>query len=212
MSRRITYRSVIAQTARALRQKQQMERAQAKDRERKARDEDRLRAQADKDAKQKYLEIRAEDTEQKNKDLAIQIVELENILEHAIGVDSSIMFSGLKDHQEFTRFELPPELIQEPIPPQNGVLNIKEPSIVLQLIPGWKERHEKVVQQAVDHYHTLEKKYESQVSERNQKIKQLEEDYQGRKKEFENSQQQHNSEVDELKDRYTKGTHTTIIA
>ena len=212
MPRRMTYNSYMVQKARAERQRQQMERAQAREKERAAKEEARRRAQTDKEVKQRYLQIRIEDTDEKNRELADRIDGLGKILEHAADVNSSISFSDLRDHQAFPVFEFPKELLQEPIPPQNNALSMKEPDALAKLIPGWEKRHAKALQEAQRNFEIAKYNYEQQVAQRNEKIKQLEEEYIGRKNEFELAQQKHNSEVDGLETSYTGGDPSAIVA
>ena len=195
----------------AERQRQQMELARAREIERRRKEEIRNRAQADKAAKQQYLEIRVEDREEKNKELAEKLSELRNILDNALNVDNTISFSNLLDHTEFSDFQLPKELQKEILAPNENAFEVQEPDFLMKLIPGWKARHEKAVQGVQHGFQMAKNNYESQVKERDEKIKQLRDEYENKKKEFEASQKQHNDGVAEFEKGYRDGEPSVII-
>ncbi len=216
MARRATFHSLIAQAARDQarreREQQQQARARQKNFERAQREATRQKVQSDKEAKQRYLESRMEETEDKNKQLSERIGELSKILEYTLQVDDTISFDSLRIKDQFRYFTLPEDLQTAPKPPQLetflGV--VKKPGTFEKLIPGVDARYQKALQDARDKFQVDQQKYEANMVDREAKIQKLREEYDKEKQAFDLKVQERDKEIEEFEKLYRNSDPTAV--
>lgn len=167
-------------------------------------------AQLERQRKQAYLQGQIQLAEVRNGGLGKRLEALSTILECALDSKQSVTFEGLKEHRPFRGFELPKALQAEPVLPPNPVLSIKDPDFSLKIIPGWRQRHERVLQEARDRYEIERRKYNAQVDDRNAKIKALRDQYDSEKARYEADMQTLNQEVNKLQAGYGRGDVAAI--
>jgi len=218
MSRRSGFSGLITQMARAAaqreREQQKYERNLRLSAERDRKQEIKLKAQTDKEEKQRYLEERIHETEDLNKDLGNRIADLSSILEHTLTINDTILFDTLRIHDEFRKFELPPELQKEHLPTsrEEYFSKIPKPSAFDKLIPGWDGRYQSKLQEAEKHFKEYQEKFDKFATEQNNKIETLREVYNREKQSFDAKIQQRNQEVDQLESAYKSNDPEAIIA
>lgn len=85
-----------------------------------------------KEAKQRYLEGRINETEERNAELTAYVEELQGILEHTLTVDDTISFESLLIRERFTPAPVPHELVAgQPRPQEAAFLGqLKPPSLL----------------------------------------------------------------------------------
>jgi restriction system protein len=167
-------------------------------------------AQAAREAKQRHIDEQMTLTESHNQTLKQKVEQLNNLLEQALDNTIDISFENLRKHKPFREFILPPVLQTEPIPPTNSTKNIPEPDFLMKLIPGWEKRHEKILREAWYQYTALKQKYDSQVAERNEKIKKLRDEYESEKTKYDQTIQQIDNDINKLEIAYKAGDSSAI--
>lgn len=199
--------------ARRIREQETQRRKQQRAAERNYRHQLKFKAQADKEAKKQYAESRIQEVEDLNKELAERINELSGILEYSLSINDTIPFDSLRLHDEFHKFELPPELQREHIETtrEEYFSKISPPSTIEKLIPGWENRYQKKLDEAERLFKNYQGKFQAYSTERNNKIKFLQEEYNKEKYTFDSKIQQHNQEVDALEDAYKNSDPDAIV-
>lgn len=152
-------------------------------------------------------------TEKLNEDLTKTVFDLRNILQRAISTDPVISFKKLTMYKEFQKFELPTELAREPVfvSRKEYFSKIPTPSTLEKLIPGWKRRYQKTLQEGERLYKKYQEEFNIHVDERNSKIAKFREDYENAKRDFDLRIQQHNQEVNEFAKAYQIGNPSAIV-
>ena len=209
MARRKSLTAVLNQMARDAARR---EREQQKAIERARRQELKLQAQADKEAKQRYVNSRIRETEELNRELEFLLNELSNILESTLTVDDTISFESLRVHDEFHKFELPPELEEEHVATtrEEYFSKITPPSAIDKLIPGWEKRYQKRLEKSEERFKDYQEKFESYNSKRREKITKLQEEYNKEKEAFDLKVQNNNQDVDNLESSYKSGDSEAV--
>ncbi|HPG38270.1 MAG TPA: restriction endonuclease [bacterium] len=211
MARRSSFGSLINQIAREHARMARLQEAQKREiqrnYERTQRETARLKTLADKEAKQRYLESRIEETEEKNKELLERNSELGRILEHTLHVDDTIQFDSLRIKEIFKSFEIPPDLKIPPKAPQfeDYLSTIKKPTALEKLIPGAEGRYQRAILEIKTKFNEDKNKYDIIIADRKIKIQKLNDTYDKEKQAFNFKVQQRNSEVDEFEKAYRNG-------
>lgn len=212
MARRGSFTSLINQMAREAARSERERLKQEREIDRARKQEIRLSVQTNKEAKQQYLEIRVQKTEDLNNELAFKVEGLKNILEHTLKVYDAISFDILKINDEFPKFELPLELQKEPltISKEEFFSKIPKPTSLEKLIPGWEKKYQATLQEAKGRYEEYEVKVEIYVAERNKKISDLQIEYSKEKEAFEQKKNQRNQEIIEFENAYKNADPTAV--
>ncbi len=99
-------------SARAQREREAAMRRQLRNQVRADREAERHRVMEAKEAKQRYLEERTQEVDDRNEELSDQLTELRGILEHTLSVNDMISFDSLRMKDEFRPFN-PPHIFFE---------------------------------------------------------------------------------------------------
>jgi restriction system protein len=218
MARGNSFNSLMTQIARdqARREREQQQQLRARQRvqEQAQKEAARQKAIGDKEAKQRYLESRVEEVEDKNQQLSDRIRELNGILEYTLQIDDKIDFESLRIKDKFRSFVLPPNLQEAPQAPNLDTIlaSVKKPSGVEKLIPGAEGRYQKALQQAKSDFESLQKTYESLMTDRQAKIQRLQDEYEKEKRAFDLKIRERNQEVDEFEKAYRNSDPNAVIA
>jgi restriction system protein len=105
--------AVARDAARAQRQAATNQRRLIRDHQRAMRQAERNRILAAKEARQRYLEERLQEVEDKNEALNDYIHELQGILDFTLSIDDTISFDSLRSAEGFRQFVVP-KVISEP--------------------------------------------------------------------------------------------------
>jgi len=205
--------AVARESARSQRQREAAIRRQLREQARAVREEERRRALEAKEAKQRYLEERVQEVDERNEELDSQITELRAILEHTLRVNDMISFDSLRVKDEFRSFSPPQELAAPTLIPQKETFfsSVKPPGFFGRNIPGSEDRYQRLLRQAESRYREALRNYEVLEAERNSKLSKLKEDYEKEKQAFDLKIKQRNEEVDELEKDYRGGDQTAVI-
>ena len=168
----------------------------------------REQALKDKEEKSLYFENRPKETEKLNQDVAKTISDLENILTSALSTRHDIIFKNLYNHDDFPELELPSDLKKTLVLTSRDdyLSKIHKPSLLEKAVPGWKQRHQKKLQNAELRY----KEYEEDIAKRDSKIAVLTQKHESKKTAFSLKIQQHNQDIDEFEKDYINGTPATV--
>ena len=160
-----------------------------------------------------YVEDQKQVSEKMNQELAKRISDLKFILYKGLGDDHVALFERLKLYDEFPKFRLPDELNREITPTNRSEYfsKIPKPSPVEKLIPGWKIRYRKTLQEAEILFREYTEKLNAYVVERNNKIAALREEYENEKSAFDLKNQQHNKEIDDFEKAYNNAYVAAIV-
>jgi restriction system protein len=195
----------------------QRKQAEIEARRRQAQSE-RERKQVEKEAKQQYLAVRIEETEELNIKVQDQINELSKILEHTLDIDDTIAFDSLRVKEEFPPFMPPQELTITDSPPnKQEFLKHVKPMGFLENALGMKGRYQRELQAAETEYKNAVTAYEKSQAEKNAKLEQLRAEYEVNHEAFLRKVQQRDQEVTELETAYKEGepsaimTYTTMV-
>lgn len=99
--------AVARDAARAQRQAAASQRRLIREHERAMRQAERNRILAAREARQRYLEERLQEVEDKNDALNEYIQELRSILDCTLSIDDTISFDSLRSHEPFRQFVVP---------------------------------------------------------------------------------------------------------
>jgi restriction system protein len=218
MARGSSFGSLVTAIARDQARNERLQVQQARQRQREIekaqREAVRQRAMADKEAKQRYLEARIQETDDKNKQLLEEIKNLQGILDHTLQIDDTIKFDDLRIKDIFQEFLLPPELQNIPKAPQLAawLATVKKPSALEKLIPGSEGRYQRALQEMRIKFQENQKKFDAYIAAREAKIKNLRDEYDKEKQDFETKKQERNIEVDEFEAAYKKCDPTAVIS
>ncbi len=167
-------------------------------------------AQQERERKQAHIYAELHRADVLNHALAKRLEELSTILEHALSYEHTVTFEALKSHRPFHPFVLPDDVPAEPRLPTNPVLSIKEPDFSLKLLPGWRQRHEKVLREARNQWDMLKRQYERQVSYRNELIQTQRAKYETEKARYEAVLSEADALFDRLQAGYQQGDPSAI--
>jgi restriction system protein len=164
---------------------------------------------AEKQAKQDYLESRLEEAEDINLQMSGWIQDLQNILEHTLGVDDSISFDDLRIKDTFPPIQVPNELalsLKEP------VLNkpSSPPKWLSNIFTCLKQRHLEALKKADLAYKSSKRRYLDIERERLDKLAKYQSDHEKSLQGFMLKVQQRNAEVDELEADYRLGDASAV--
>jgi restriction system protein len=216
MARRTSFIGVMNAMAREAARVQRVAEANKKRAERERlqaiRNAERQAAAAAKEAKQRYLEDRINEVEDKNAEIARRMEEFKGILSHTLAVDDRIDFDTLRIYEKFPDFA-PPEEIAKAVsaPLEETYLNfVKQPSFLSKLVPGWSKRHGKAIALARERYASEFEKYVQAETSRKERYDKLKEEYDRSLESFNLKVQNRNLEVDELKRTYEAGDPVAV--
>ena len=170
--------------------------------------EARAQAYRDKEEKSIYFENRLKETEKLNQNIAKTISDLENILTSALSTRYNVIFKSLYNYDDFPELELPSDLKKTLVLTSldDYLSKIHKPSLFEKAVPGWKQRHQKKLQNAELRY----KEYEEDIAKRDSKIAVLTQKHESKKTAFSLKIQQHNQDIDEFEKDYINGTPATV--
>jgi restriction system protein len=174
---------------------------------------ERMQKIQNKEEKQRYLQQRLEEAEDKNTELVEWIDNLKGILNHTLPIDDTIKFDTLRIKEEFKPAPIPKELSACPNPPQKEhyVYKVK-PLGFFEKAFGKKERHRRELEEADSRYEAARLSYEQGEKERELKLDQFLIEQERSRQSFMLKVQQRNEEVDEFEASYRNGDYQTIIA
>ena len=201
MPRRKSFSSIMKAAAKESARAQRQAAAQQRQR---IREHERAAKAAEKQAKQEYLESRLEEVEDSNLQIANWIQDLQNILEHTLGVDDAISFDDLRVKDTFPSLQIPTELSikrQEPILQKPS----SPPKWLSNIFTCLKQRHINALKKADLTYKSNRKNYLEIEQERLGKLEKYKSDYERSRQSFVLKVQQRNAEVDELEADYRAG-------
>ena len=151
MARRSSLYAAWAQAGReSERQRQAQQRFQAqaiRAREQAIRSAERARVSNERDMKRLHAEAREEETAALEAELASRTEGLETILKATLAVDDYIDLDTLKQHPVIPAFN-PGQLGQPAPPPQQAAYVVAPLTFAQKLLPGAKDRHERVLAEA----------------------------------------------------------------
>ena len=136
--------AVARDTARAQRQAATNQRRLIREHERAMRLAERNRILAAKEARQRYLEERLQEVEDKNDALNDYIQELQGILDSTLRTDDTISFDSLRSREGFRQFVVPKVIAEPHSEPVRDrfFAAIKAPNWFMSLFPSVKAKHE----------------------------------------------------------------------
>jgi restriction system protein len=123
----------------------------------------------ERDQKRLYLESRAEEVEEMNRQLGEQVADLEELLAHTLAVDNYLELDLLKRTAESPEFHPGPLSCEKSAPSEVEFLP-PLPSLLRRLVPGAKQQYVRAVQEAQEKYQIASREFESQEAERKRRL------------------------------------------
>lgn len=207
-----TLNTMAKEQAKAQRQKEAEEKRQAAAMAKAAREAERARALHNKANKQRYLEARLSETEDKNNELAQQIDSLKYILNHTLKVDDLITFDSLRIYETYTPTPVPTNLATPSLSPtKEPFLNKVKRRTLLENLLGRKERYERDIEAAEEEYQAAWQIYEATESEREKRLAQFLAQGKEAEQAFIQQLDERNTGVSELEAAYQKGEGSAVL-
>jgi len=206
--------AVARDAARAQRQAAANQRRMIRDHERAMRQAERNRTLAAKEARQRYIEERLQEIEDKNDALSEYIQELRSILDDTLTIDDTISFDSLRSHDGFRQFVIP-KVIAEPLAePVRDLFfaEIKSPNWFMSLFPSVKAKYEESLNRAEGAYQNALKQFTLSEAQRQSQIAKLRQQYEAERAAFQRKQEDQNAEVNDFEKAYLEGDRDAIIA
>lgn len=206
--------AVARDAARAQRQAATNQRRLIREHERALRQAERNRILAAKEARQRYLEERLQEVEDKNNALNDYIQELRGILDSTLGIDDTISFDSLRSREEFRQFVVPKMIAEphsEPVR-DHFFAAIKAPNWFMSLFPSVKAKHEQTLNKAQEAYQNALDQFKASEVQRQTQIAKLRQQYEVERAAFHRKQEEQNAEVDDFEKAYLEGDRDSIIA
>ncbi len=211
-------RSVIAAMARDIERQARLNEAARKRQERErirlAKERERQQIQFAKEEKQRYIESRIEETDDLNNEVNEQIQQLNALLEQGLTRASRIVFSSLKNKEEFKGFVPPAELTIPLLKPnfEDYRSQIKSSVLLRKLIPMLENKYQQALDRAQQKFDYDLIQYESLEEDRLSKLEVIKTDYEKQKSNFDAKVASENLEVDQFEERYRNGDSEAVIA
>ena len=218
MARRSSFVSILNAMARDTARAQRMAEASQKRAQREhirvLRNAQREAVAVAKEEKQRYVEARVAEVEDRNAELDHRLAELAGILTHTLSIDDRIDFDGLRIQESFPAFAPPGELtIPLSVPSEESCLNlVKRPSFFAKLVPGWSKRYESAISDAKKQYASQLQRYHKSEAERKERLAALRNIYERSLESFSMKVRNRNAEVDELKKAYEAGDPSAVAS
>lgn len=206
--------AVARDAARAQRQAAANQWRLSREYERAVRQTERNQILATKEARQRYIEERLQEVEDKNDALNECIQELRSVLEDTLCVDDTISFESLRTRDGFHGF-LIPKVIAEPLAePVRDLFfaEIKSPKWFMSLFPSVKAKHEESLDRAERAYQNALNQFRLTEEQRQTQIAKLRQQYEVERAAFHRKQEEQNAEVDDFEKTYFEGDGDAIIA
>lgn len=166
----------------------------------------------DKENKQKYLEARVKEAEEKNTELVKRIRSLINILDYALEIDNTITFESLRIREMYTPIPIPQELsLAKPAPDKARFLAAIKPPGFLENALGLTGRYQRELRAAEAKYETALKDYETSEKERLSRLQIVKEQSELAEISFLEKAIQRNQEIDEFEKLYNNGNISAVI-
>lgn len=211
-------RSVIAAMARDIERQARLNEAARKRQERErirlAKERERQQIQFAKEEKQRYIESRIEETDDLNNEVNDQIQQLNALLEQGLTGASRIVFSSLKNKEEFKSFVPPTELTIPLLKPnfEDYRSQIKSSALLRKLMPMLENKYQQALDRAQQKFDYDLIQYESLEEDRLSKLESIKTDYEQQKSNFDAKVASENLEVDQFEERYRNGDSEAVIA
>lgn len=208
-----TLNAIARESARAQRQYHAGLRREERERARQARSAERAARLEAKEERQRYLDARAEETEDKNADVAERVEELVQILDHTLEVDDTITFQSLRIRDNYTPMAIPQDLTVARRAPteEEFLVEVKLPSIIEKAL-GLKKRYQREVEAAKAQYEAALAAFTDSEKERQVKLAELRTRDETARQEFKRKVNQRNNEVDELERSYREGEVAAVVS
>jgi restriction system protein len=210
-----TMNAIGRASARAIREVEAAQRAQVRELERQQReairlekDGLRLRAAADKAAQKRYLELREQESQQLNADVAARLEALAGVLTATLGMDDHIDLKTLKRNEAFPEFKPPAHLTEVADAPEPEV--VKPLGTLQALIPGAKAKHQREIEAAAARHTAAYEVYGADVRNRFETLSRLRHEYTEARADHINNVRQHNQDIEMFIASYATGVPTAV--
>lgn len=215
MGRRRGFLAAVARdAARAERQAAAYQKQMVRERERALRQAERNRAAQAKEERQRYLEERFQQVQDKNAALNESIQELRTILEHTLDTNDAISFATLRSFEPFRPLVIPHALTEphrEPVR-DRFFATIKSPSRFMSLFPGVKAQYQRTLAATEEQYQRALSQYKREEAARQAQVAKLTTQYEKEKSQYLRQQEERNAEIDEFERAYEENDRDAIIA
>jgi restriction system protein len=206
--------AVARDAARAERQTAANQRRLIRAQERAMRQAERNRTLAAKEARQRYIEERLQEVEDKNEALKEYIQELRDVLGYTLSINDTISFDSLRSRVEFPQFAIP-KVIAEPLAEpviEHFFAGIKSPNWFMSLFPKVKAKHEETLKKTKAAYQNAFDQFKASEVQRQTQITKLRQQYEAERTTFHRKQEEQNAEVKDFEKAYFEGDRDAIIA
>lgn len=162
-------RSFLSLAIQAARAAERTERARRREQERHAKQLERAARERLRLDRLSYLDGRAADVDERNKELAERVFSLESILADALARQVGINWQTLQRRVDESELDIVPGLKIGPRPESRGYLPGK-PGLLSRLIPGWKRRFEEKLSEGERAYKKAQVAYSATLQARHSKL------------------------------------------
>ena len=178
------------------------------------RQSERNRILSEKEARQRYIEERIQEVEDRNTELIERIEQLRSVLPQTLTLDDTISFESLRIQEEFPAFKPPSTLTSTIRPPEVEpfLAAVKFPNWFQRLFPSTEAKHQAALAEAKEKYQTACDRHKAVEAQRKAQLASLNTEYEKDKTDFLLKVELRNSEVDQFKNKYYADEVPAIIA